>query len=54
MLSNAIGLTVITIGLGLTRHKLYGIDAEGIGVYLPNCINNVPGLVETLEPVAFR
>jgi hypothetical protein len=54
VLNNAIGPTVITIRLGLTRHNLYGIDSEGIGVYLPNRINIEPGLVEALEPVAFR
>lgn len=49
-----VGLAVIKIRLRLTCHDLYGIYAEGISVYLPNGINNVPGLVETLEPVAFR
>lgn len=49
MLDN-IGLVVIKIRLRLTRHDLYGIYAEGIGIYLSNGINNVPGLVETLEP----
>lgn len=49
-----IGLAVIKIRLRLTCHDLYGIYAEGISIDLPNGINNVPGLVETLEPVAFR
>jgi hypothetical protein len=49
-----VGLAVIKIRLWLTRHDLYGIYPEGISIYLPNGINNVLGLVETLEPVASR
>lgn len=36
----------------LTRHNLQGIYAEGIGIDLPNSVDNVPWLVETLEPAA--
>ncbi len=50
MLNKEVSPAVIKIRLELTRQNLKGIYAEGIGVDLPNGVNNVPGLVETLQP----
>jgi hypothetical protein len=38
--------------LQLTRHNSHGIHTDGIGVGLPDYVNNTPGLVETLALVA--
>jgi hypothetical protein len=52
VLNKEISPAVIMIRLGLTRQNLQGIYTEGIGVNLPNGVNNVPGLIEALEPAA--
>ncbi len=38
----------------LTRHDLQGIDAKGIRIDLPDSIDDVPGLVETLQPMTLH
>jgi hypothetical protein len=54
VLNKEISPAVIKIRLERTRQNLQGIYAERIGVNLPNGIDNVPRLVEALEPAASR
>jgi len=54
VLNEEISPPVIKIRLELTCQNLQGIYAERICVNLPDGVNDVPGLVETFEPVASR